>query len=456
MKKKSIFILSILIFTLALSACSPEGLSYLNDIQKVQKWEAMEQELKTVVNVKLPKAELESGELKELKEMGIEIPENYKITIDSKGYSNNDIENPESKMIMNIKDESGLFNIENVEILVNKESIYVSKNYFETLLSLDENLKSQIPEGIKYFSLSTGMDSEEYLKIAKLANSSDYVKEMSVVLKSLELDLDIKKENNTYTIELDSDKLINLVEQSINNFFKNPNKIIDALKEVKALGVDKEELDLLKESFKEFDKESLGEMKTFMNEAKAKIKGSTVKIVETITDNTYDSKSDLNINIEGFANAKIDSTTKTNKAGKQIITFPKKEDVADYAEFMESITPKIKMLSIDKDTSILSDYSVEDFDDMDKDIAIKEFDKVEMYGFRRIFEALGFKVDYDKTKEKPLYILDGEKVYLDIPESNGISYISIEKLKELGLEVEEYENIISITYTIEPEAKTTK
>ncbi len=450
MKKKSLIILSILILSLALTACSPEAKEYLKLTQNIQKWEAFEQEGTIVVNMKLPESlSVQEGASKEDLQSIVE----SKVTIDMKAYSNNNPNNPESRIIMDMKDESGKIDVKNIELLVNKDKIFMSRNYVESILAIDENIEVDIPENIKYFAMDSGFNTDEYLAMATMYNNQEYIKFVTEIFQDLELDFDIKKESNTFTIDLDSDKMVDLLEQFIKNLALNSEKVLDKLENVEGLGFTKEDIEDMKADFKDISLEELKEMKDAIDEVKPLIKGSKIHSKETFNANNYKMDFDMVLKVDGFVDMEMSTKTISKKVDKKDpLVFPNQNETMDYMEFVESIAPTYHMVDIDIENKKILDFDEIDFDKMEKEISIKSFDNVEMYGFRKIFEALNFEVGYDGKADKAFYILDGENKILDIPIEKGIAYIGIEKMKELGLEVDydEENKMIYIIYTEKP------
>ena len=450
MKKRSILMLVLLVLTLTLTACSPDGKEYLKAVDKVQSWEAIEQEGTVVINVKMPNLDeiygIEDEETAE--DIASSIPENYKITMDIKGFTNNDVNNLTAKINMNMKDESGLFNFKDIEMLMNKDTIYLSRNYVEAMLSIDPSVKVELPENIKYFTMDSGLNSDEYAQMIKMYTNADFKGAMLEIFEALGLNVDVKKDNNTYTIELTSNQILDLAGNAFKNFTKNSNTVIDKIVKTGIVELDEEDIAMLKEEFSDFSEDELKEIDSVIAEVKPYIEGSKFKTVETITDDKYDSKLDMTIAVKDFFNMDMTSDIKSKKAAPKVITFPKAEETKDYYEFIDEITPDYYIVDIDLETKTLTDYNTEDFENMDKAILIRKFDNVEMYGFRTIFEALKFEVGYDKSAKKPYYVLDDKNVLLDLPIFENKAYISLKKMEELGLDVyyDEEFKYISISY----------
>lgn len=447
MKKKSFLLIAMLVLSLALTACSPEATEYLAETKKVQSWEALEQEGTIEMTMKLPD-ELLALFADQDDESAEELNAEHKITVDFKAFSNNDPKNLTAKMTMSMKDDSQLLDIKDMEILIDKNYVYMPKEYLAMTLSLTEDDLNEIPANVKYFTLPTGYEDEELAKLIQLTSTGEYEKILTEIATILELDVPVKKDGNTYTIELNADQALDLLEKGLLNFMTKTDEVVKSAEAFKPLGITDEELKEIVADIKENSAEYEEEVKSAIKEIKPIIKDSSLKTTQTFGDDKYEAMMDMKINMSGFVNTAMKMDIKSKKAAVQTIKFPAKSDTMDYAEFLESITPHFGSTEIDLANKIIVDYTEDDMDKWDKEIAIKDFDGVEMYGFRRVFEALGFEVGYNAETDQPYYVLDGEKVFLDLPEVDGTAYISADKMEELGIEAYYHEDtaFLSLTY----------
>ncbi|NLY20568.1 MAG: hypothetical protein GXZ08_04745, partial [Tissierellia bacterium] len=359
MKKRSILMLVLLALTLTLTACSPDGKEYLKAVDKVQSWEAIEQEGTIVINMSMPNLDEIYGieDEENAEDIASSIPENYKITMDIKGFTNNDVNNPTAKINMNMKDESGLFNFNDIEMLMNKDTIYLSRNYVEAMLSIDPSVKIELPENIKYFTMDSGLDSEEYAQIMKMYANADFKGAMLEVFEALGLNVDVKKDNNTYTIELTSNQIIDLAGNAFKNFTKNSNTVIDKIVKTGIVELSEEDIAMAKEAFSDFSEDELKEIDSIIAEVKPYVEGSKYKTVETFSDDKYDSKLDMTIAVKDYFTMDMTANTKSKKATAKAITFPKAEETKDYYEFIDEITPDYYIVDIDLEAKTLTDYN---------------------------------------------------------------------------------------------------
>ena len=295
------------VFTIA--GCSQEGNNYSKELDKLAKWEATSSEFNGEISVEA------NGE-----------KENFKF--DGTGYISG-----QTKGHMNFKfnSESGKINIPNLDVYLDNGISYINKDYYEQNFTLNG---AEVPEEIKnipaqYIGIDSGVDMNSLMELTK---SPDYLSNFATQLfgKDNAIEIPIKQNGREYSVNMDSDQIVDLVSKSISGLSQN----IDSSNSMFNLGLNEEMTKALKDSVND------SSFKSMIEQIKPMLKGSSISTKEKFTDDSYTAEININIEVAGMAkiNMKVNSTSK--KAEAKDVSLPISRTTFTQEQFMNMMIPE--------------------------------------------------------------------------------------------------------------------
>lgn len=277
--------LSIATFT----GCSQTTNNYMKEVNKTSEWEATSSESNGTVT-------FESQGMKQ------------NISFSSTGYAAGD----KSYADVKFTDPSGVFNIPEIEAYADGSTAYINKSYYEGLY---EMMGEQVPEGLKnvnaqYIAIDTGMKTEELKSM--ITDTDALVKLSKSVFGDADIDLPYVQNEREYTMNLDSDQLVDLGVNSINAISKN----LDNINSTFNLGLDAEKIAEVKN---EIASEGFTQGVAAVKDT---IKGSTITSKEVFEDGKYTFNLNMNIEVKDVCKVNMTINSTSTKAEVKDIVIP--------------------------------------------------------------------------------------------------------------------------------------
>jgi hypothetical protein len=299
-----------------MAGCSQTTLNYSKEISNTAKWEATTSNIEGTVNV-------EAQGVKE------------EVTFTSTAYKAKD----KVYVDMKFNNTSGKIKIPEIKEYVDGTTIYINKSYFEGMSALTgqpvpEGLSKIKEEYIAIDSSATGMDVNQ---IKALTTQPDAMVQLGKLVfgDNNGLDLPFVQNGREYTINLDSDKTVDL-----------------SAKAIKAAG---NNVDNINNTFKlNLPTEAITQIKTAVNDAKfdASLKdiktalaGSTITSKEVFTDNDYTDDFNMNLQVKEFGKVSLVMKSTCTKSEAKEITLPTSIVKLTLEEYTKLVTPTNKTLA---------------------------------------------------------------------------------------------------------------
>lgn len=259
--KKGLIITFLIISMLAMVGFAPAESTYWEEMKKVYEWQGTEGDSEVDITINFPP----------------DLNQNYKLNMYTKG----DLQDFVSYMEIKVEDMDGEVSIPTIKLYTKSSDLYINTEAITPILEL-----MGIAEELNI--------EEEYVALRNNTNpmdiNSNVIKEMITFIENMDLGIDLGmiKEGNTYTLTLDSDKVIDLLDAYIryiiNNMDKFPEELIQpeirpSEQEVaEALKMYEENIAIYKDMAKEFIKGSYYKSNTIID--KDQVKASTETFIK--------------------------------------------------------------------------------------------------------------------------------------------------------------------------------
>lgn len=356
MKKKLALLMTLMLMSTSLVACSSEQKSYFDETQKMAKWESSESNVtgKMMVKVALPTV-VEEGKEAVKQETKFET---INVDFDAKGYTLNETgKDLKGLVTMNLKSDQDLINIKDVKIFIDGDKVYISRNYFEAIAT---SAGGTIPEKVKkmkqeYILIdgsvqSAMMTDDELMANTEYKAMTDYIQtitspekrdemmaKMSKVMEIVDFDVPVSKSGRTYTMQMNSDQVLEKALKSMDNVINHTEEILKIMELQTQLNITKEDILALQNEYKATGKAEA--VKAFAT-AKEMIKGSNFTSTETFADDSYTSDMKFVLSVKDMMNAEMTMKQTAKKAAKQAVNVPKIENAIAMDKFMEALMPE--------------------------------------------------------------------------------------------------------------------
>ncbi|MDF2594587.1 MAG: hypothetical protein K0R69_928 [Clostridia bacterium] len=402
MKKKIVAMLMASLMMLGATGCSTEGLNLYKEIEKTSTWEYEATKGDMTVSV-----EAEDEEV------------NIKASFT--GYTNT--KEMQAYVDINI-DEISIGTIEApikispVKVYVDKSTVYISKAYFTDLFAASG---APVPEAIKAIETEyIGIDTAGEMQAGAVDKEKAQLL-FEKLFKDSEVKVPIAQKGRSYTMKLDSSQMVDLSVQFISEMMSK----IDVLNEYSDTGITQEEVDAQKE-------ETLLALNQGKEAIKPMVNGSDLKVTYTFEDDSYTQAIDMGLKVaagEAPVIVKLNVSSEGTKAVKKDITLPTSKVVYSMDEFMELFfsgsASAVRIAKVDLNQAIT--------------------EKNETYiPFRAAMDDLGYAVKYSPQTKKSVVIINEEEVAVSTITKNGISYIALSQLDEIGFYTSKNEEYIVV------------
>ncbi len=279
--------------------------AYWEENEKVMNWGGIESKQDLSLSFKSPD--------------GMEL--NYKMDIASKGKIQDmityieinteslDATYPDSPVIPQIK------------LYTKGSNLYINKEAFMAFVNMSGNMDLDIKEDYIMIKSDQTVDMSESL----MKELMDFIKQMD-----LGIDTGMVKEGNKYTLNLDSDKMIDLLDAYLRYIIVNIDKL--------PAGIVPEEAKLSEEEKKEMLEMYDAFVTPYKDTAKATIKGSSYMQVDTFGETNYEQEAALDIK-SPMGNGTLEMKSVSNKVENLNIIVPTSVKVVTEEELAEMMTP---------------------------------------------------------------------------------------------------------------------
>lgn len=284
----------------SLSGCSQATLNYADEYKKVAAWDASEIQMTGKIAVNSAN-------------------ENKELTFTSTEYASGD--KAYAKVDFKSDENSG-FNIPEIEVYVDNGTSYINKSYYEHMYS-DNGL--EVPESIKNIKADYIAVESPFTGCVDMASMQSFVNDPEALINLLKtvfgedkIDLPYVQNGREYTMNLDSDQIVDLGTKAITAAAGNLDNINTEFK----LNLKPEDVSLYKSALTSED------FVNSMSKLKDTLKGSTISTKETFTDDscTCDFKFNFVINEENTEAAptkvSIELNSKSAKSEAKDIEIP--------------------------------------------------------------------------------------------------------------------------------------
>lgn len=413
MKKKILTIFLVLIAAITLGACSANTTAYLDASQKVANW----------------KGSKVTGQLE------------YNV----------EVKNPETQEVMKIKFPVSLtgeqVGKDKAHVLMNLDFTNLKKEIAKVSKSQEEiaGLNKDVPDKIKMdlyvkgnevimskdiFALGSGSFNdikEDYISIADEENGlspkaaqyfnseefkTDLIKLMDLASKDIKQEIDFKVEGNTYTLNANSDAIIDQFIKSADGVMKN----WDAVSTSALAIVDKAGLpmnDEERKDFKELNKEYKAEdLKEAAKGVKEMIKGSNISQKTTFEENKVIQDLAMQFNFAEFVKVSVKGKVNTVKDENVKINFPTSVKKLTTEEYMKLIMPNVTLVTVR--------VNGEDITFEDPEALPKIMNDRTMLAARAFYEKIGAKVDWNGKDRTVTVTKDKDKIVLKIDSNKAL------------------------------------
>jgi len=301
-KKALALILSGSLCIATLTGCSQTTTSYVDEISKTSKWSGSNSEVKGNIKV-----EAEG--------------QNLNLSFVGTGYSSGNKGMAEVKF----NDPSGLIKIPEIKVYVDGTTTYINKGYFTGIFAMTGQA---VPEKLasinaEYIGIESSMD---IAKIQGLATNPDAMIEFAKnIFGNTDIDLPLTKNGREYSMNLDSNGMVDLGVKALKSAANNMEKINTNF----GLGMTAEEIAQFRAGINSADIDSQIQV------LKTMIDGSSLKIKDVFGDDTYTQDINLTLKIKDSVKATIEVNSKAVKAEAKEITMPTSVVKLTQAQYLE-------------------------------------------------------------------------------------------------------------------------
>ncbi|MFW5649116.1 MAG: hypothetical protein ACOCG5_08515 [Candidatus Alkaliphilus sp. MAG34] len=306
--KKTLLIALLIISMLAVVGFTSAGASYWEDMKEIYEWKAMEGVSEAEFSISVPSENLDYQ---------------FKVHINAKSSLDDFCSYSEIK----VEDLKGLVNIPVIKMYTKDSDIYINKEAVLALLSALNVDDVEIKEDfvmLKNDQVDIEMDFNALLNdVIGLVEKMD-----------LGVDLDMKKDGNTYTLTVKSDELIDLLDAYIRFIIENIDQLPESLLQGQEIEITEEEKQEMLEGYDAF----VGQFKDL---AKGAIEGSKFSMESTFEEDKYSENTQFNIKIMGMGEFNMKTEGITSRLETFDLELPTSVMVITAEELGELIADKI-------------------------------------------------------------------------------------------------------------------
>ncbi|MDK7376979.1 copper amine oxidase N-terminal domain-containing protein [Peptoniphilus harei] len=413
MKKKILTIFLVLIAAITLGACSANTTAYLDASQKVANWKGSKVTGQLEYNV-----EVKNPETQEIVKMKFPVSLTGEQVGKDKAHvlMNMDFTNLKKEIAKVSKSQEEIAGLNKdvpdkikMDLYVKGNEVIMSKDIFalgsgsfkdikEDYISIADEENGLSPKAAQYFN------SEEF--------KTDLIKLMDLATKDIKQEIDFKVEGNTYTLNANSDAIIDQFIKSADGVMKN----WDAVSTSALAIVDKAGLPMTEEErkdFKELNKEYKAEdLKEAAKGVKEMIKGSNISQKTTFEENKVIQDLAMQFNFAEFVKVSVKGKVNTVKDENVKINFPTSVKKLTTEEYMKLIMPNVTLVTVR--------VNGEDITFEDPEALPKIMNDRTMLAARAFYEKIGAKVDWNGKDRTVIVTKDKDKIVLKIDSNKAL------------------------------------
>lgn len=309
--KKVLFITLLVILMLATVGFTSEGASYWEDMKEIYEWNAIEGKSEAELDISIP---------------GMDIDYHYKIDVNSQ--SNFDDFSSYSKI--EIKDVQGESDIPVIEMYTYGSDLYINKEAVLALLAATGAADELVIEE-EYVVLESGQEDVDIDFRNVLNEVIEFIDKMD-----LGMDLGMEKEGDTYTLTLESDELLDLLDAYMRYIFENIDQLSNSLVQGQEIELTGEEKQQALEEYDAF-------VDQYKDMAKMFIKGSKFYMEGTFEEDKYIENSRLEIKVMDMGELNMNVASTSSKLEKADFELPTSVMRITAEELVELIMGRIEI-----------------------------------------------------------------------------------------------------------------
>lgn len=309
--KKVLFITLLVILMLATVGFTSEGVSYWEDMKEIYEWNAIEGKSEAELDISIP---------------GMDIDYHYKIDVNSQ--SNFDDFSSYSKI--EIKDVQGESDIPVIEMYTYGSDLYINKEAVLALLAATGAADELVIEE-EYVVLESGQEDVDIDFRNVLNEVIEFIDKMD-----LGMDLGMEKEGDTYTLTLESDELLDLLDAYMRYIFENIDQLSNSLVQGQEIELTGEEKQQALEEYDAF-------VDQYKDMAKMFIKGSKFYMEGTFEEDKYIENSRLEIKVMDMGELNMNVASTSSKLEKADFELPTSVMRITAEELVELIMGRIEI-----------------------------------------------------------------------------------------------------------------
>lgn len=398
MKKKILGLFTALFMMLSLVGCNTQGLKLINEMEKTNTWEAIEQ----------------SGTMNmTMKANGEEV----KLTATYEAFSN--VEDLQIEMTLVPKTveiegtqldlTQGDYKFSPVKFYMDGLKMYISSSYITDVCrvaGIDATTIVDVSKDYLALDLQEAMESSG----ADFKALTNHNQESWDIYKHLKVEVPIKQEGRKYTIDLTGEQMVDAVFGLVMEGISSQEATLRST--YKAMGMTDEEIETLLANVKAvYNDETKAQVKPF-------VKDSTAQVVFDFAEDKYTADYLLNLKVSALGEEiamDIKLTDTVKKATKKAITFPTNVRVYTMEELTEGAQGG-KTVVIDK--------------------ALVRAQEDQTYiPVRSTLKSFGI-TDLTFNSQDQTVTLNGYGISIPVKVENGQSYTTQEMLQSIGLKVQ--------------------
>ena len=309
--KRVLLITLLVILMLATVGFTSEGASYWEDMKEIYEWSAIEGKSEAELDISIP---------------SMNIDYHYKIDVNSQ--SNFDDFSSYSKI--EIKDVQGESDIPVIEMYTYGSDLYINKEAVLVLLAATGVADELVIEE-EYVVLESGQEDVDIDFRNVLNEVIEFIDKMD-----LGMDLGMEKEGDTYTLTLESDELLDLLDAYMRYIFENIDQLSNSL-------VQGQEIDLTGEEKQQALEEYDAFVDQYKDMAKMFIKGSKFYMEGTFEEDKYIENSRLEIKVMDMGELNMNVASTSSKLEKADFELPTSVMRITAEELVELIMGRIEI-----------------------------------------------------------------------------------------------------------------
>lgn len=401
MKKKiCLFLALILTLSILLAGCTSEQVGLLNELKKIESWEAASIKQSMTITISAD-------------------DETVTVTADVTGFTN--LKDGTSKLDMTMKCKELNMNIP-VKMYIDKDKIYINKEYFAALAQLSETDTTKLNKlKADYIVLDLNADdtlglTNQLGTVTNLTSADATYKLIQNLSTDIGLDVPVTKEGNAYRIKLTSDELVDVAKKVVDTSISNLDKLNTTYK----LGLKKEEIN---EIIKEYNSQK-AEIAELLPEVKQMLQGSYFDMTYKFEESKTTQNAKLVIKAQDLFNLSMDMNVESVKEEAKSIVIPENAVVMsleDIAELFTSYTPSSLTINTKAGNYVSSNGTTKTIK------IIKEKGKTYL-PLKQVLAEFGYQASYDQKAKKVYTVINNNTVTFNTITKNGVSYIAVDEL----------------------------